>query len=428
MYHRWILIWLVVLLVLVGIIGRSGSIVALSLPLLIYIGAALLLSPNQSHLDIHRYQNSDFVNTGTPVQIKISVMNRGRFLPEVLIQDAVPHEVEITSGKAGIRTLISSGEELDFDYEIISRRGFHKFTQVMVTSSDPFGLFPQLAPVVVYSQLTTFPAVKKLHPIRIQPQETRPYPGPIRSRKGGSGTDFYGIRDYEAGDPMRWVNWQATSRHAEELFTNQFELENIADVGLIVDARPHTDIQDLSVSLFEHSIRITASLADAFLNAGNRVSLLVYGYGMDRVFPGYGKAQRERILRLLAQVRTGHNYPLESLNYLPTRLFPARSQLVMISPLSRHDTPHLIRLRASGYDLLIISPDPVDYQARTLGGEAHIEEAARLAQIERNLLLKKLAKAGIPVVNWNVDQSADNAIQKVTRQPIFVRRPVRWKR
>jgi uncharacterized protein (DUF58 family) len=430
MGRRWVVLWLAVLLVLTGIVARSGAILALSLPVLIYIGAALLMSPGRVSLDIQRFQNAHFVHAGAPVNIKLTVANEGAYLPEVEIRDELPPGLAEQTGSSHIRAAFDRGEKIDFDYSIDSRRGIHKFNQVEIISSDPFGLFPQHISVVLYNQLSAIPAVQALRSIHIQPQQTRPYPGPIRSRKGGSGTDFFGIREYQAGDPMRWVNWQVTARHAEDLFTNQFEQENIADVGIIVDARHQTDVTGSagSETLFEYSIRIAAALADAFLRDGNRVSLLVYGYGMDRVFPGYGKAQRERILRCLAQARTGQNYPLETLNYLPTRLFPARSQLVMVSPLSRHDAPQLIQLKAAGYDVLIVSPDPVDFQARAMADQPFIVEAVKLAQVERALLLKKLFRAGIKVVDWKVDQPVDRAIQTATRQQRHAPRPVRWQR
>ena len=80
---------------------------------------------------------------------------------------------------------------------------------------------------------------------------------------------------------------------------------------------------------------------EALLNDGNRVGLLIYGFGMERTFRGYGKVQQERIMYALGQARTGHNFALESLGYLPTRFFPAGSQIVMVSPLLRTDVPAL---------------------------------------------------------------------------------------
>ena len=45
------------------------------------------------------------------------------------------------------------------------------------------------------------------------------------------------------------------------------------------------------------AVNAAASLADAFLTAGNRVGLLIYGLYINWTNPGYGKRQRENILR-----------------------------------------------------------------------------------------------------------------------------------
>ena len=63
---------------------------------------------------------------------------------------------------------------------------------------------------------------------------------------------FWGVREYQMGDSLRHINWKIAARRmiaarqAQELFTNEFEQERIADVGLILDARDQT--LDLSLT------------------------------------------------------------------------------------------------------------------------------------------------------------------------------------
>ena len=99
------------------------------------------------------------------------------------------------------------------------------------------------------------------------------------------------MREYQPGDPLRRLDWRLTARHPHKFFTKEFEQEEIADIGLILDARQKTNLQIGEDSLFEHAARATASLAEMFLRQGNRVSLLVYQRRYASVFPGYGKLQ-----------------------------------------------------------------------------------------------------------------------------------------
>ena len=88
------------------------------------------------------------------------------------------------------------------------------------------------------------------------------------------------MREYQASDPQRQINWKLSARAERDLYTNIFEQERVADVGLIVDARQRTNVTGIDDSLFEHSVRAAAALAENFLDDGNRVGLLVYGSGL----------------------------------------------------------------------------------------------------------------------------------------------------
>jgi len=84
--------------------------------------------------------------------------------------------------------------------------------------------------------------------------------------------------------------------------------------------------------------------------------------------------------------------------------------------------PFLTRLRAQGYQLLVVSPDPVSFEARAFSPDPEIEMAARLARLERRALLGTLRRTGAVVADWPVDQPLDRALGKATgRVPQLLR-------
>src|SRR5690606_21378190 len=124
-------------------------------------------------------------------------------------------------------------------------------------------------------------------------------------------------------------------------------------------------------------------------------SLMIYGAAVERVFPGYGKIHRERILKALSRANPGMNYALENLNSLPTRFFPAKSQIVLVSPLTPDDIPIILQMRAHGYAVIVISPDPIAYDAVTGGNALDTEHPAyRLAYAEREFFLNRIRRSG----------------------------------
>lgn len=397
-------------LLLLGLGTLSGGPLMLAVPLVIFLGAALLCGPEEPRLKATRTLSADRVFQGAPVVVRLSITNEGSRLEEVLVEDPVPAPLEVTDGEPRILTSLPPGGTVELEYTVTGKRGYFAFPDVRVTASDHLGLFRRQAILPAPARFLVLPGVLKLRRVAIRPLRTRAYAGPVPARQGGSGVEFFGVREYQLGDPQRWINWKLSARHPRTLFTNEFEQERIADVGLILDARQRSDIRSEDDSLFEHAVLATASLAETFLNDGNRVGLLVYGRVLDWTFPGYGKIQRERIIRALARAETGDSLIFDSLDYLPTRFFPARSQLVVISPLCGDDLPMLVRLRARGYQLLVISPDPVLFEAKALGPQPGVKLAARIARLERTLLLRRLRQAGIQIVDWPIDKPFDQAI------------------
>ncbi len=400
-------------LFLLGLLARKGGMIALAVPLVVYLGVALLYDPGKLRLSATRTLSAECVSPGKPVVVKVAITNHGSRLEELLVEDSLPTSLERVEGEASALTALAPGEMIELEYTLRGKRGSYSFGEVRATASDALGLFRRRAQISAVARLLILPEVQRLRPVAIRPPRTRDFPGPIPARQGGSGVSFFGVREYQLGDPLRWINWRVAARHAESLFTNEFEQERIADVGLILDARQQGDVLSPDGALFDHAVRATASLADVFLNAGNRVGLLIYGSGMERTFPGYGKVQRDRILRALARSKTGFNYALESLEYLPTRFFPARSQIVVISPLDPDDLPVLVRLRAHGYQVMVISPDPIDFEAKSadLDRRGTFGLATRIARAERRLLLHELRRVGIQVVDWQVTQPLDQVIR-----------------
>jgi uncharacterized protein (DUF58 family) len=403
---------LVYTLLLLGLAFLSGGLVALVLPLAVYLVAALLYEPGQPRLRATRTLSDDRVHGGRTVTVHLEVVNEGGDLEEVLVRDLLPPGLEVVEGEPSMVARLPAGGTLALSYQVQTDRGRFYFDRVAVTASERLGLFRRQVLISARAELFVAPRLRQLKRVAIRPLRTRGYAGPVPARVGGSGTDFFGVREYQMGDPRRWINWRVSARHPRSLFSNEFEQERIADVGLILDARSRSDVTAGEESLFEQAVQATASLAEAFLGDGNRVGLLVYGRVLDWTFPGYGKVQRERILRALARARTGDSQVFDNLSYLPTRFFPAQSQLVLVSPLWPDDLAMLVRLRARGYQVLVIRPDLVELEAQALGSEPAVEMAARIARVEWLLLVQRLRRAGIRVVDWQVDEPLDRAVHR----------------
>jgi uncharacterized protein (DUF58 family) len=409
-------------LIVAGLAMRNSALLVLALPLLVYLAAGLWLQPPAPQLSVSRRVTPARAFAGEPVQVRLTVTNLGERLAELQLVDAPPPGVAVTEGEPGLLAVLEPGQLLTLEYTVTADRGLHRFEPVQATARDPLGLFEQQVSVAAAGQFLVLPSITRLRRVAIRPPRTGIYAGLIPARQGGPGVEFFGVREYQPGDPLRWLNERAGARHQQRLFVNQFQQERVVDVGLILDARLQSDALAGGESLFEAGVEATAALADAFLSDGNRVGLFIYGRSLDWTYPGYGKVQRERIMRALARAQQGDGSVFEKLEHLPTQLFPVRSQLVFVSPLLPQDAEALIRLRARGYRLLVISPNPVAFEAASLPATDKTALALRLARLERALTLRQLRQAGARVVDWPVDrpfyQVAHAALSGAPMQPV----------
>ncbi|MFQ6033800.1 MAG: DUF58 domain-containing protein, partial [Candidatus Bipolaricaulia bacterium] len=172
-------------------------------------------------------------------------------------------------------------------------------------------------------------------------------------------------------------------------------------------------------SLIDYSVRAAATLARYFIKEGNRVGLLIYGRYLDWTFPGYGRMQLVKLMEALTRAEKGDKAIFEGLENIPRRLFPAGSQLVLVSRLLEQDIEVLRRLRAL-YSVIVVSPDPLEFEWTRLpehGGAAEL--ARRIARLRRGLMLGRLREAGVRAVDWQVSQplkgAAKEALSRVLR-------------
>lgn len=408
--------------IILGFSTLNSQLLGIAIPLIIFIAAGLLFSPSQIQLKVIRSLANDQIPPGKPIKIKHIITNQGSKLEEVQISNFIPPKLNLLEGERQVALSLAPGESLEIQHKITGKRGFYHFPDVKIIASDHLNLFRQNINLIAPAKLLVLPHSARLKQINIRPRHTRVFAGQIPTRLGGSGTDFFGVRNYQPGDPQRWIDWKTSARHPNKTFTKLFQQERAGDVGLILDARVRSDVAGVDETLFEYSIQATAALAESFLAAGNRVGLLIYGNLHDWTFPRYGKIQRIRIMQKLARTQTGDSKAFNSLDRIPTRLFPPKSQLVLISPLLKDDYQMLTRVMARGYQMMIISPDPVNFSTKQRGSSETLETAARIAHLERTLLLQKLRRSRIQILNWQVDTPFRQAAHAaLSRTPHWLR-------
>src|SRR5512135_3462487 len=161
---------LVLLLILAGLAGVRGALLALAMPLLIYLFYGLWLAPERIDLDVRREMSAERVAPQAPVRITVTVMNQGNTLDELALEDVIAPELQVVDGSN--RHLISLGrfQTFSFEYTVRGPRGGFPFENVHAEGSDSLGLVRLTRDLRVFGQLFVLPNISRIRHVPIQPR------------------------------------------------------------------------------------------------------------------------------------------------------------------------------------------------------------------------------------------------------------------
>ena len=155
-----------------------------------------------------------------------------------------------------------------------TQRGVLQWGDVQIRQRSPGGLvwhswtLPQAATTQVYPDLV---GLRDLS-IRLTLQSS----GSIRqAQRRGIGTEFAELRDYGAGDDLRFVDWKATARRGRPL-VRVLEPEQEQTLIILLDRGRLMTAQVQGMRRFDWAMNTALSLAVAGLNRGDRVGLGVF--------------------------------------------------------------------------------------------------------------------------------------------------------
>ncbi|MDQ3164849.1 MAG: DUF58 domain-containing protein [Actinomycetota bacterium] len=213
-------------------------------------------------------------------------------------------------------------------------------------------------------------------------------------RTRGIGTDFAELREYATGDPLRDVNWRALA-HTGELMVSQRYRDQAADVVVLVDHLALWDVYDRGLT--DAAVRGGAAVARAYLAAGDRVGLVLYGSPIRWIPPGQGRAQEMRLLDQIVQPPPLNSYLDPEVARIPRAALPPRAVVFCFSALLDGRIVSAIgRLASRGHRLVVIDLAGVEPRGWPKG----LSESTPQVWREHRLLLRaRLSEQGAMVVD-----------------------------
>ncbi len=123
------------------------------------------------------------------------------------------------------------------------------------------------------------------------------FQGGVQSRFRGRGMDFDELREYEPGDDVRAIDWNASARTGRT-FVKKYREERQLTVVFVVDMSASGSLGAGEATKREQAVEIAGVLALAALRSDHRVGLLLFTDTVEKfVPPARGRAHTSRLVR-----------------------------------------------------------------------------------------------------------------------------------
>jgi len=125
--------------------------------------------------------------------------------------------------------------------------------------------------------------------------------GEYRTLFRGHGLDLADIREYEAGDDVRYIDWNVSAR-MDTPYVRQYLEDREVAAHFLLDLSPSVDFGTINTLKRDQLIDFVAVLARLLTRHGNKIGAVLYAGKVEKTIPaGRGKMQ---VLRLLNDVQS----------------------------------------------------------------------------------------------------------------------------
>jgi uncharacterized protein (DUF58 family) len=154
--------------------------------------------------------------------------------------------------------------------------------------------------------LTTTEILKKVRDLEIKSKKltTDLFTGEYHSAFKGRGMSFKEVREYAAGDDIRFIDWNVSARFGHP-FSKVFEEERELTVMLLVDVSASSLFGTVHASKKEIAIEMAAVLAFSAVNNADKVGVILYSDKIEKYIPPKkGKQHALYIVRELLSINS----------------------------------------------------------------------------------------------------------------------------
>jgi uncharacterized protein (DUF58 family) len=198
------------------------------------------------------------------------------------------------------------------------RRGLVRLDTIEVCTSFPFGIIRRTRRLSCPQDMIVYPRIGMLNRHLALEYREAVESGAMTSNRRGGNDEFYGVREYRAGDNIRSIHWRSTARRGS-LMIREMAANAPPQLIVVLNLRTWRDRDDGPEKL-ERAIEVAASLICYGYFENFAVGLAIAGIADEvAVAPRMGRDARGTMLRQLALIEPGKIVPTRAIEF-PNRV------------------------------------------------------------------------------------------------------------
>ncbi len=230
----------------------------------------------------------------TPHLVEIRVSNPREIMDSFSLKiREIPNREGSVEGEVFL-PLVEKGKESSKEYRLrVSRRGWHELHGMEIQTRFPFGFWERSRTFLSPQTLLAFPRV--FHSWS-EARATLQLDGEFSGRRLGKGDELLNFRNYEPGDPIRWIHWKNTAK-TDRLTVALFHHPENRQAIVSLRTRYSKWDGDTFDEHVEEAISWSATAVHRLLEKGVAVG---YRDEVAQIPPSSGESHKRRILTHLA--------------------------------------------------------------------------------------------------------------------------------
>ncbi|MFM9969068.1 MAG: DUF58 domain-containing protein [Burkholderiales bacterium] len=247
---------------------------------------------------------------------------------------------------------IAAGSEAAVNMRLEAKcRGVVRFAGVSIARTDPLRLCRAFFCVSAPQSVLVLPRRYRLPPFALPGRRLYQPGGVTQAAASGDSEEFFGLRDYQPGDPMQRIHWKSFARVGRPI-VREYQTEFIERHALALD----TAFSAQGEAAFEEAVSVAASFVYTLDTQECLLDMLFIGDKTHSYSAGRGLLRTEYLLEVLAGVTRQEGDVLPRLGAAVRERRGQLSSCILV--LAGWDEPRRVlvdSLRRAGLNLLVLA-------------------------------------------------------------------------